>query len=176
MIGPVHAGDGSRRTPLRLKVLQVVPRPQVETAFLRDPSVRFDTGEHHYPATGDLELKDRSQFLTFFGHELRQVSRPERLRGYHVPQAHSRQRAAPCRPHAFGGAIGTAHGRAYGSPDQVHPAEELDALFSKFVFFGVHHGAEATAVVHEADDGNVAWIRNLAVEQRAHDPAFYLFA
>ena len=175
VIGAVQGGQDAGRAVDLLEVAEVVPASQVHAPALVHPAVCLESGqEDHGLREGRADLEHRTVLLRKAPEERVQVA-VSNMRVHHQLGQRNR-RDLP-------GKGGTLKGRAgevlrdrsgQGAADQVHLADELDALFRLVVKF--EYEAKDVARIDEADNDDISRIGNLVGEDDPADTRLYELA
>ncbi len=175
MIGTVQGGQDAGRTVNLLEVAEVVPRSQVHAPALMHPAVCLESGqEDHGRREGRADLEHRTVLLRKVSEERVQVA---------VSNMRVQQQLGQRNRRNLPGKGRTSKGRAgevlrdrsgQGAADQVHLADELDALLRLVV--ELEYETKDVAGIDEADDDDISRIGNLVGEDDPADPRSYELA
>ena len=175
VIGAVQGGQDAGGAVDLLEVAEVVPGSQVHAPALVHPAVRFGSGqENHGPGERRADLEHRAVLLREVPEERVQVAVPN-MRVAQQPGQRNR-RNLPGKGRALKGRAGEVlrDRSGQGAADQVHPADELDALLRLVV--ELEYETEDVAGIDEADDDDISRIGNLVGEDDPADPRPYELA
>ena len=172
MIGSVQGGQDAGRAIDLLEVAEVVPGSQVHAPALVYPAVCLESGqEDHGIREGRADLEHRTVLLRKVPEERVQVA---------VSTMRVQQQLGQRNRRNLPGKGGTSKGwagevlrdrRGQGAADQVHLADELDALLRLVV--ELEYETKDVAGIDEADNDDISRIGNLVGKNRLHDTQLY---
>ena len=151
-----------------LEVLQVVLGPQVHPALSVRPVVRLRPGQDvHRRPERRADLVDGTILPREVGEERGEVAVAQVAVEGDLPQRDGRDGLGePGPPQQRAGDV-VRYRLGDRPPDQVHPADEIDALLGLLV--ELEDEAEDVTGVDQADDDDVSRVGNLVVEDRPAD-------
>ena len=175
MIGSVQGGQDAGRAVDLLEVAEVVPGSQVHAPALVHPAVCLESGqEDHGLREGRADLEHRTVLLRKVPEERVQVAVSTMRVQQQLGQRNRRNLPGKGRTSKGWAGEVLRDRRGQGAADQVHLADELDALLRLVV--ELEYETKDVAGIDEADNDDISGIGNLVGEDDPADPRFYELA